>query len=110
MALADVLRRFTAPEPPATPARGTVKTDRTPPDEVVAVLSVPFQRVEGGPMLTARVWAILKAGERHTTLNLALRLGRPRDLDLDAVRGALREGEARGTEGRECEWERRGGR
>ncbi len=61
-------------------------------------------------MLTARVWAILEAGERHTTLSLALRLGRPRDLDLYAVLGALLEAKAIGTDGESCEFYRRDGR
>ena len=64
----------------------------------------------GGENLSDRVRAILAAGERHTTRSLALRLGRPRDLELYAVLGALLEAKLIRTDGESCEFFRRDGR
>lgn len=107
MALADVLRRFTAPEPPLTPFEVTAKTDRTLPEGVLAVLAVPPLGVEGGSTLAARVWAILATGERHSTKSLALRLGRPRDLELYAALADLLQERTIATDGASCEFYRR---
>jgi hypothetical protein len=71
--------------------------------------AAPAQPPEG-ENLAARVRTILAAGERHTTRSLALRLGRPRDLELYAVLGALLEAKAIGTDGESCEFYRRDGR
>jgi hypothetical protein len=107
MALADVLRQFSTPEPPRTPGEGTAKTDRTPSEGVLAVLSVTPQGVEGGPALASRVRQILLAGERHTALSLALRLGRPRDRALYQVLSDLLTARAIATDGASCEFYRR---
>jgi len=48
--------------------------------ELLALLSIP---------LADRVLEILARGGRHTTLSLALALGRPRDLELYAALGTL---------------------
>lgn len=57
--------------------------------------------------LKGAVRQILLSGERHSTKSLALRLGRPRDLELYAALAALLQERAIATDGASCEFYRR---